>query len=230
MRCAIVQPSYLPWRGYFHLLQKSDVFVFYDDVQYDKHGWRNRNQIKTVQGLLWLTVPVAARGNVVHGTPINEVRIADHRWPSKHLAAIEQSYARAPHVQRCLELIEPHLNAGHELLADLTIDLTKAVANELGIAPSFVRSSQLTAGGDRTERLVAVLREVGATHYVSGPSARAYLDEELLARAGISMEYMTYDYPPYEQLHPPYTPNVSIIDLLAVAGPEAGGLIWGRGS
>ena len=136
MRCAVLQPSYLPWRGYFHQIQKADVFVFYDDVQYDKHGWRNRNRIKTANGPQWVTVPVAARGNVVDGLPIDQVRIADRKWPGKHLASIRQAYAKAPHVDRCLALIEPLLLAGQEHLVDLTIPLTEALARELGSRPS----------------------------------------------------------------------------------------------
>lgn len=228
MRCAVLQPSYLPWRGFFHQIQKSDVFVFYDDVQYDKHGWRNRNRIKTPDGPRWLTIPVSARGNVVGGLPINHVPIADRRWPAKHLASIRQSYARAPHVDRCLELIEPLLLEDRELLADLTIDLTIALARELGIDTQFVRSSSLGVTGERMDRLMAVLERVGATHYVSGPSARSYMDESRLEQAGIALEYMTYDYPDYPQLHGPFEPQVSVIDLLAMEGQAAPDLIWGN--
>jgi hypothetical protein len=227
MRCAIVQPSYLPWRGYFHQIQKADVFVFYDDVQYDKHGWRNRNRIKTAGGPKWLTVPVAVRGNVVTGLPINEVRIADDRWPAKHLATLRQAYARAPYVDECVALLEPHLTRGHERLADLTVDLTVALAGRLGLERRFVRSSELGVEGDRMDRLMSVLDRVGATHYISGPSAQAYMEPERFRDAGITLEYMSYDYPAYDQLHPPFEPQVSVVDLLAMAGDRAGELIWG---
>lgn len=227
MRCAVLQPSYLPWRGYFHQIQKADVFVFYDDVQYDKHGWRNRNRIKTANGPQWLTVPVSARGNVTDGLPIDQVRIADRKWPGKHLASIRQAYAKAPHTDRCLALIEPLLMGEHERLVDLTIALTEVLADELGIETEFVRSSTLEVGGDRMDRLVGVLERVGATHYISGPAARDYMDEGRLERAGISLEYMEYDYPEYSQLHPPFEPQVSVIDVLAMAGDAAPSLIWG---
>ncbi len=227
MKVAVVQPSYLPWRGYFHMIEKADVFVFYDDVQYDKHGWRNRNRIKTANGPRWITVPVAARGNVASGLAINEVAIADQRWPAKHLATLRQAYARAPHVERTLAVLEPHLTAGHEQLAELTIALTVALAAELGLEREFVRSSQLGVEGARMQRLLAVLERVGATHYVSGPSARDYLDEASLRAAGITLEYMAYDYPPYGQLHPPYEPQVSVVDLMAMLGQRAPAAIWG---
>jgi len=228
MRCAIVQPSYLPWRGYFHMIQKADVFVFYDDVQYDKHGWRNRNRIKTANGPRWLTVPVAARGNVVTGLPICEVQIADRRWAAKHLATLSQAYARAPHVERCLALLESHLSREQDNLSDLTIALTIALAAELGLRREFVRSSELELAGDRMGRLLGALQRVGATHYISGPAARSYLDEEQLGEAGITVEYMSYDYPEYGQLHPPYEPQVSVIDLLAMEGDRSPSLIWGE--
>lgn len=227
MRCAIIQPSYIPWRGYFHMIEKSDVFVFYDDVQYDKHGWRNRNKIKTANGPQWLTIPVAARGNVVTGLPVHEVRIADRRWTSKHLASFSQAYARAPHVDRCLALLEPHLSREQDKLADLTIGLTIDIAEALGLQREFVRSSALDLPDDRMGRLLGALTHVGATHYISGPSARSYLDEGQLAQTGISVEYMSYDYPEYGQLHPPYEPQVSVLDLLAMQGDRAPSFIWG---
>ena len=226
MKCAIVQPSYLPWRGYFHMIQKADVFVFYDDVQYDKHGWRNRNRVKTAAGPRWLTVPVAVRGNVVTGLPINEVRIADQRWASKHLSTIRQAYARAPHLDHCMALLEPHLSRPQDKLADLTIALTIALAEDLGLRREFVRSSELELSGDRMQRLAGVLSRVGATHYISGPAAKSYLDEQQLNDVGVSVEYMRYDYREYEQLHPPYEPQVSVIDLLAMEGKRAASLIW----
>lgn len=227
MNCAILQPSYLPWRGYFHLIQKSDVFVFYDDVQYDKHGWRNRNRIKTADGPRWITVPVSARGNVETGLPINQVRITDQRWATKHLSTIRQAYARAPHIERCLSVIEPYLLRGEESLAELTIGLTIALSQELGISTEFVRASELGLEGARMDRLMGVLERVGARHYISGPSAEAYLDESRLADAGITLEYMAYDYPEYRQLHPPFEPQVSVVDLLAMEGERAPALIWG---
>ena len=228
MRCAILQPSYLPWRGYFHQIEKVDLFVFYDDVQYDKHGWRNRNRIKTAAGPKWLTVPVSARGAPVTGLPINEVSIADEPWAEKHVRSIAQTYAKAPHVDRALSVIEPHLSRGHDRLADLTIDLTVALSHELRIETEFMRSSELGVTGAKTDRLMAVLEKVGATHYLSGPSARDYIDESRFGEAGISLEYMTYDYPEYDQLHPPYEPQVSIVDLLAMKGESAPSSIWAR--
>jgi hypothetical protein len=222
VRCAVIQPSYIPWRGYFDLIGRSDVFVFYDDVQYDKHGWRNRNRIKTANGPAWLTIPVRKKGNVERGVRIDEIEIASESgWNRKHLASLRQSYARAPHLDRYLPLLERHLEDPPELLAELTIALTIEIARELGYETEFRRSSQMELSGDRVERLLAVLGEVGADHYLSGPSAADYIDDETFAAAGVELEYASYDYPEYPQLHPPYEPQVSIVDLLFMCGPEA---------
>ena len=226
-RCAIIQPSYIPWRGYFHQIQKADVFVFLDDVQFDKHGWRNRNRVKTANGPVWLTIPVASRGNVVEGTPIKEIEIAwDKRWNIKHWRTLQQSYGRAPFFERYAVLLESFYGRHPTHLSDFSIELTIAIANELGLTPQYVRSSELNASGTKTDRVVDILRRVGATHYVSGPSARAYLEEPKLAAAGISLEYMTYDYCEYPQLYPPYEPQVSVLDLLFMLGPHAPEAIW----
>lgn len=227
MRCVILQPSYLPWRGYFDLIHRADVFVFYDDVQYDKHGWRNRNRIKTAGGPRWLTIPVLAGGNVDTGLPINEVRTTGG-WARKHLATIQQSYRKAPGYAELGPLVESFFTSPPELLAELTIDTTVRLAEALGLSGKrYLRSSQLGIAGSRTERLLAILQHLGATHYLSGPSARAYLDEAAFAQAKIALEYMVYDYPEYEQLYPPFDPQVSVIDLLFMKGRDAGHYIWG---
>lgn len=227
MNCAILQPSYIPWRGYFHQIQKSDVFVFYDDVQYDKHGWRNRNRIKTANGPRWLTIPVRHKGNVTDHLRICDIPIVwDEDWNTRHLASLRQSYGKAPFFAHYAELLTATLSRRPERLADFTIDFTIALARQLGLATRFVRSSELALVGDRTDRLIAILDRVGATHYISGPSARDYLEEDKLSAAGISLEYMVYDYPEYEQLHPPYDPQVSILDLLFMKGDLASEYIW----
>jgi hypothetical protein len=226
----ILQPSYIPWRGYFHLIQRADVFVFYDDVQYDKHGWRNRNRVKTPSGVQWLTIPVRSRGCVTDGTPIKDIEIAwDRDWAAKHWATIRQSYARrAPHFARYGGLLEQWYAARPALLADAVIPLTITLARELGITHTrFVRSSELGVTGDRVERLLGILRAVGADRYLSGPSAQEYIDEEQFQSANIGLSYVTYDYREYTQLYPPYDPQVSILDLLFMTGPDAPNHIWG---
>ncbi|MGE5181461.1 MAG: WbqC family protein [Acidobacteriota bacterium] len=225
----ILQPSYIPWRGYFDLIHRADVFVFYDDVQYDKHGWRNRNRIKTASGPQWLTIPVHSKRNVTDGLLLSETRIAwNQDWPRKHLAALRQAYARAPHFRDYAALLEQLFAARPERLVDFTIESTLVLAKALGITHTrFVRSSELRVSGARTERLVDILRAVGATQYLSGPSAKAYIDDNVFAAANIGLDYIVYDYSPYEQLHPPYDPQVSVLDLMFMTGRDAPDHIWG---
>ena len=223
MRCVILQPSFLPWRGYFDLIRRADVFVFYDDVQYDKHGWRNRNRIKTSQGPRWITVPVLSKGACRDGLPVGQVRISYQRdWRRWHLRTLRQAYARAPHLKSALALVQRAYERTPQRLAELTVPLTVELASALGLGETtFVRSSELGLAGQRTERLVRICQHLGADRYMSGPAAQAYIQPELFADAGIALEYIRYEYAEYPQLHPPYDPRVSVLDLLMMVGPRA---------
>jgi hypothetical protein len=224
MKCAVIQPSYVPWRGYFDLIMRSDVFVFYDDVQYDKSGWRNRNRVKTPNGVGWLTIPVVAKGNTASHLPIHQARINPAvAWAHKHWTTLEQSYRKAPYFSTFAPLVRPFYERPAELLVEVTIPLTIALARAVGITHTrFVRSSELGIAGAKTDRLIAVLRSVGATHYYSGPSARDYIEADKFADAGIALEYVDYRYAAYTQLYPPYEEKVSILDTLFMLGPATG--------
>src|SRR5690349_23027808 len=142
VRCAIVQPSYIPWRGYFDLIRRVDLFVFYDDVQYDRRGWRNRNRVKTPNGTQWLTIPVQARGAQTEHLPINTIRTAQDGWPQRHLETLHRLYGKAPHFDQYLPWLERVYADPPELLADFTIASTHDLAKMLGIATTrFMRSS-----------------------------------------------------------------------------------------
>jgi hypothetical protein len=223
MNCVILQPSYIPWRGYFHQIQRADLFIFYDDVQYDKHGWRNRNRIKTGQGGQWLTIPVHSKGVVVENIGIDEIEIAwEQSWAERHLRAIQQSYSKAAYYKEHQGWLEEIFSRRPERLADFTIPLTIEIARKLGIHHTqFMRSSELKVSGQKTDRLIEILAQVGATHYISGPSASSYIEQEKFQRAGISLEYMEYNYPEYKQLYPPFDPFVTVLDLIFMMGPEA---------
>jgi hypothetical protein len=224
MKCVILQPSYIPWRGYFDQIAQADLFIFYDDVKYDKNGWRNRNRIKTPQGLKWLTIPVFTQGVERQKTPIHHIEISwDKNWAHAHHETLKMAYQKAPFYAQFSPLLQDFYNQRPALLADFTISTTIALARALGIKDTqFIRSSELDGiQGAKTERLINILTEVGATHYLSGPSARDYLDEAQFKRAGISLEIMVYNYPEYAQLYPPYEPGVSIVDLMFMTGPEA---------
>ena len=228
--CVILQPSYIPWRGYFDQIRRADVFVFYDDVQYDRHGWRNRNRIKTANGPKWLTIPLKSIGERWREAMIRDMEISQEQaWAKKHLETQRQSYAKAPFFRDYLPMLERWYGGNPEKLADFTIETTKELAGELGIHDTrFARSSELGGTGSKTERLVQILKKVGATHYVSGPSAKEYLETEKLAAAAIGVEWMEYDYPDYPQLYPPFEGKVSILDLMFMQGPQAGQWIWGK--
>ncbi len=227
MNVVILQPSYIPWRGYFDQIRRADLFIFYDDVQYDKHGWRNRNQIKTKQGRQWLTIPVHSKG-VTEGIPIMDVKIDWSKpWAKNHLKALTFAYAKAPHFASFSLWLDAVFSRRDSHLADFTIWLTIEVARMLGISHTlFMRSSEITGiDGQKTDRLVQILKQVGATNYISGPSARDYIEDEKFDQAGISLEYMQYNYPEYPQLYPPFDPYITVLDLLFMTGEEAGGYI-----
>jgi hypothetical protein len=227
MNCVILQPSYIPWRGYFHQIAKSDVFVFYDDVQYDKRGWRNRNQIKTPDGPQWLTIPVHSKGAQVNNIPINKIPIAwEHPWVLEHTKAIHHAYRKSPFFENYYPIILEQYQKKPELLSVFTTEMTISIAHLLGLnTQTFVYSSTLNVNGEKTDRLINILQILGATHYITGPTAKYYLEEEKFSSNNISLEYMTYDYREYPQLYPPFEPNVSILDLLFNTGEQALGYI-----
>jgi hypothetical protein len=227
MRCVILQPSYIPWRGFFDQVDRADVFVFYDDVQYDKRGWRNRNRIKTPQGVQWLTIPVHSRGSQTQHIPISDIQICwDTPWNEEHWDTLKVAYHHAPYFHNYQPMLEEYYHRRFDLLSDFTIELTMALAQALGITHTqFVRSSTLSVTGTKTDRLLAILQKLGATEYISGPSAQDYIEADKFTAAGITLEYMQYNYPAYEQFYPPYDPQVSILDLLFMTGPNALDLI-----
>lgn len=224
MKCVILQPSYIPWRGYFHQISKSDVFIFYDDVQYDKEGWRNRNQIKTAQGPQWLTIPVYTKGVVEDRIPINEIEICWTKpWNEHHWKGIQLAYRKAPFFDQYENFFKDMYREKPKFLADFTIPTTIKISQEIGIKNvRFLRSSNIEGiKGEKTDRLIELIKHVGADHYISGPSARNYIEAEKFENAEIKLEYMTYDYPQYLQLFPPYEPNISIVDLMLMTGPKS---------
>jgi hypothetical protein len=223
MIVVILQPSYIPWRGYFDQIRRADLFIFYDDVQYDKHGWRNRNQIKTAHGKQWLTIPVHSAG-VTQGRAVKDVQIDWSKpWAQNHLRAVTSSYGKAPYFADYLSLLESFYSRHDESIADFTIQTTISLARELGIDKTrFMRSSELDGiDGRKTARLVQILRRVGADHYLSGPAAREYIEPEEFDAARISLEFIEYNYPQYPQLYPPFDPHVSVLDLLFMTGRKA---------
>jgi hypothetical protein len=219
---AIVQSCYIPWKGYFDLINLVDEFILYDDRQYTRRDWRNRNRIKTPQGSKWLTIPVQVKGR--YEQRINETVVSQSEWAAQHWKTLTHVYAATPHfddyrdrfesLYRDLES-EPRLSVINRVLLEELCGL-------LGIETRLSWSSDYEAEGTKTGRLVALCRAAGADSYLSGPMAREYIEEERFAEAAIRLEYMDYsDYPEYAQLHPPFDHNVTIIDLLFHTGSDA---------
>jgi hypothetical protein len=220
-RVAILQSAYIPWKGYFDLIRQVDEFILYDDAQYTKRDWRNRNRIKTPNGPLWLTVPVHVRGKYLQA--IKDTRISDPRWKERHWRSIRSSYARAPHFEKYKAILEElYLGCASELLSEINFRFISRLCELMAIPTRLTWSMDYTNVEGRTERLVALCRQAGATEYLSGPAARAYINPKRFEDAGIRLTYMDYEgYPEYEQLYPPFDHQVSVIDVLVHAGPEA---------
>jgi hypothetical protein len=218
---AVVQSNYIPWRGYFDLINSVDEFILYDDVQYTIRDWRNRNIIKTSSGPLWLTIPVRVKGKYLQ--KMKDTRISDPAWGRKHWASIMHSYSRARYFPVQKELFEQlYLQADDELLSHINYRFIVAICRLLGIRTTISWSMDYNLIGDKTERLVHLCQQARATGYLSGPAAKAYLNEDLFRNEGIAVSYMDYSgYPEYGQLFPPFQSQVSIIDLIFNEGPDA---------
>jgi hypothetical protein len=219
----VLQPGYLPWLGFFDQMRRADVFVSYDDVQFDKQGWRNRNRVKSPAGAPhWLTVPVHHRGQ----PGLQDVEIDNRRpWARKHVATLRHFYARAPFLDRYLPELEELLGRRWERLTALDEAVVSLMAGWLGLRTRVVRASELEIGGSRSERLLAICRHFGAERYLSGSAARTYLDTALFEREGVSVEWQDYSHPVYPQLHGAFVPYLSAIDLLLNCGSESGAVL-----
>jgi hypothetical protein len=218
---AIVQSNYIPWKGYFDLMAKVDEFILYDDVQYTKRDWRNRNRLKSAEGVRWLTIPVQVKGRYLQR--IDETFVSDPRWAERHWATLAGWYGRAPFFKHYRELLEGLYRGTrvHELSA-INRRFLEVLRDALGIATPLTSSADYASSGQKSERLLDICRAAGATRYVSGPAAKKYLDEERFRAAGVEVEWMSYEgYPQYAQQYPPFEHSVSVIDLLLNVGEEA---------
>jgi WbqC-like protein family len=224
----VLQPGYLPWLGFFDQMRRSDIFVFYDDVQFDKNGWRNRNRIKSPKGLPhWLTVPVRIESLE---QSILETLIDDRQpWARKHSGTIKQFYARAPFLKRYLpELEELLLGRRWEHLIELDLAVIELMCRWLRLERTMARSSELGIVGERSERLLNLCLHFGAQRYLSGSAARAYLDTDLFARHNIEVLWQDYEHPVYTQQHGEFVPYLSALDLLLNCGDESASIIAGQ--
>lgn len=221
-RLAILQSSYIPWKGYFDIIRAVDHFILYDDAQYTKNDWRNRNRIKTAAGPRWLTIPVRTEGRF--GQAIKDVEVADTRWAAKHWKSLVTHYAKARFSGELFAPLSDCYTKAAVLpkLGEINELFIRRICGLLGIETSIARSMDYNLNGDRVDRLIGLCQQVGASEYLSGPAAKSYLDETRFNEFGIAVRWMDYaGYPPYPQLHsPPFLHDVTVLDLLLNVGLE----------
>ena len=220
-KLALVQSNYIPWKGYFDLINLVDEFVLFDDAQYTRRDWRNRNRIKTSSGLGWLTIPVEVKGKYFQR--INETVISDPDWSRLHWKTVTHSYSKAPFFHEYRELFENlYRGAVDRHLSQINHRFIVAICEMLGITTKISWSMNYKLVPGKTARIVNLCEQAGATEYVSGPAAKAYMEEDLFRAKDIAVSYVDYsDYPEYHQLYPPFEHKVSIVDLIFNEGPNA---------
>lgn len=225
MRVVILQPGYLPWLGFFEQLQRADIFVIYDDVQFNRRGWRNRNRIKSPDGPIWITVPVIQKGRF--GEKMCDVRIDNrHAWRRKHIESLGRFYRRARYFDDYFTSIIDAIRKPHEKLVDLDISLIYLLAHCIGEPVSkFRRSSEMEVTGGKTTRLLNICEALGADEYYTGAAARNYFDMKPFDDAGIRVEFQDYKHPVYSQMFGGFAPYLSVVDLLFNKGGEAAEII-----
>jgi hypothetical protein len=221
LKVLITQSNYIPWKGYFHSIKKVDKFVVFDDMQYTKRDWRNRNLIKTPQGLKWLTIPVIVKGKF--NQPINETKISDDKWNVKHLNILKENYKKAEHYKEVIDWIESlYIDCIYEYLTDINQYFIYRINEFLNINTEILNSKKFNLDEDRNYRLVNICKELNASEYYTGPAAKNYLDEALFSKNDIILNYFDYSvFKEYKQINGTFEHSVSIIDLIFNIGEDA---------
>lgn len=217
MRVGVIQSNYIPWRGYFDFIASVDLFVIYDDIQYTKGGWRNRNRLRVnAGGCRWMTIPIPDRklSQLINATMASTTV----NWRKEHMNQFVANYAKAPHFELTRTLYERCLSEPSANLSIINTHAIHVICAYLGIKTPIVRSEALNLLGSKTDRLIDLLVKVKATSYLSGPSAESYLDKNLFLKNGIALEYKNYNYPDYKQVHGGFEPAVTVLDLIANLG------------
>jgi hypothetical protein len=218
MRVAIHQPQFLPWLGYLDKIDRADLFVVLDSVQFKKQEWQNRNRIRTAQGWQWVTVPILQK----FGQKLNDVRINPTvDWRAKHLRAIEMHYERARHRARHFGAMCDLYRQPWERLAELNLAVIRWLLEAFGIKTPIRLSSEMALREEATDRLIDICRTVGASHYVAGAGAADYMDMPRFEASGIRIEMQDFHHPVYPQCYEPFLPDMSAVDLLFTCGEEA---------
>ena len=214
MKVIITQSNYIPWKGFFDAMSQVDMIVLYDDMQYTKRDWRNRNIIKTPQGLKWLSIPVEVKGKYFQR--INETKISDSQWTVVHLNQLKQHYKRSKCYNEVIDWVEQlYLNCHFEFLSEINRYFIDNINEYLGINVDILSSERFELADDKTDRLVNICKELGTTDYFSGPAAKVYMDESKFEKENIRVNYFDYSgYKEYEQLNGYFTHGVTIFDLI----------------
>ena len=221
-RIAILQSNYIPWKGYFDIINSVDEFVIYDDAQYTRRDWRNRNIIKTKHGLKWLTIPVLVKGRFKQ--KINDTRINQNFWAERHWKTLKQNYSTAPYFLEFQNLFEgAYIKASKmEKLTEVNMLFIRLINSFLGIETKITSSTDYNLRGNKTEKIISVCKQAEALHYFSGHAAKSYIDEHLFHEADIKLTWVDYNnYPEYNQINPPFDHKVSIVDLIFNEGKNA---------
>jgi len=220
-KVAILQSNYIPWKGYFDLINMVDEFILYDDMQYTRRDWRNRNKIQTPQGLQWLTIPVDVKGKYYQ--KINETQISDKEWGKKHWTQLTHNYKKAPYFQKYQTIFkELYLNNDNRYLSQINYKFIVTINNILGITTTIRWSNEFNLIDGQTEKLLDICKKSNADIYLSGPAAKNYLDENLFRQENIKLEWMDYNgYKEYDQLYKPFEHGVTILDLIFNTGSNA---------
>ncbi len=221
MKIAISQSNYIPWKGYFDNIAQVDIFVLYDDMQYTKRDWRNRNKIKTAQGLKWLSIPVQVKGKFYQ--KINETLISDPDWNKKHLDSLLQNYRTA----KCFKEVEPFIRTLYtsctgKTISEVNTHFLKTICTFLDIDTTFIHSSDFELAEEKTQRLVDLCKDLDGTEYYTGPAAKNYMDEDAFLKEDIQVKYYDYsDYKTYDQIFDGFEHQVTILDLIFSEGKNA---------
>jgi hypothetical protein len=219
-KIAILQSNYIPWKGVFDMMNKVDVFVFFEDVDFTKRDWRTRNKIKTPEGEVWLSIPVKKSSR---GTKIYEIEISQEtNWQEKHYQTIVQYYKKAKFFSEYKWLLDKiYLEKKWENLSEFNIYVNTLIARELGIKTEFINSKDLETNGTKDDKLIEIIKKLDGDFYLSGPAAKDYIVNEKFKKEKIELAYIEYKYLEYTQLYGEFNHYITILDVLFNCGKEA---------
>ncbi len=226
----VTQSNYIPWKGYFDAINKVDLVVLYDEMQYTRRDWRNRNKIKTPNGLKWLSIPVKVKGKYFQ--KINEMEVLDNSWASKHWKTIYHTYSKAPYFNRYGDFFEALYKEAESLtlLSDINLLFLSGISQLLNIDTEFAWSRDFDIRGDKSEKLLNICLDAGASDYYTGPAAKGYMDVGLFQEKGVEVHWLDYSkYPSYPQLYGDFEHGVTILDTIFMVGVEDSSFFFPQG-